>query len=87
MGAKSLKENETGQVKETVEKREKTRKIKYRRRAFPVWLRIIVVIVLAGVALALGLMVGYGVIGNGEAMDVFKKDTWQHIIDIVNKEK
>jgi hypothetical protein len=31
--------------------------------------------------------VGYGVIGDGKPMNVFEKETWTHIIDLVEKEK
>src|SRR5699024_9475616 len=58
---------------------------KPRRRAFPIWLRLVVIILLAAVALASGLMIGYGVIGDGVPIDALKKETWQHIIDIVIK--
>lgn len=56
-----------------------------RRRIFPIWLRIIVVSVLATVALISGLMIGYGVLGDGNALDALRVETWQHIIDIVLK--
>lgn len=32
----------------------------------------------------LGLMIGYGVIGNGTPMDALKWETWQHMLDIIN---
>jgi|SRR5690625_2554412 len=63
-------------------KEERTKK-KPRRRIFPLWLRIIVIPILAAGALAAGLMVGFGVIGDGTPTDVLKVETWQHIIDIV----
>ena len=51
-------------------------------RMFPIWLRILLVILfLAGAAIA-GLMLGYGVLGNGEPKDALKWDTYQHMIDI-----
>lgn len=51
-------------------------------RMFPIWLRILLVILFfAGAAMA-GLMVGYGVLGDGEPKDALKWDTYQHIIDI-----
>ena len=51
-------------------------------RMFPIWLRILLVIlVFAGAAIA-GLMVGYGVLGEGEPKDALKWDTYQHIFDI-----
>lgn len=53
------------------------------RRIFPIWLRLIVIPILCIVALLLGMMVGYGVIGDGSPFDALHKETWQHIIDIV----
>lgn len=51
-------------------------------RMFPIWLRILLVILFfAGAAMA-GLMVGYGVLGDGEPKDALKWDTYQHMIDI-----
>ncbi|RDW22238.1 DNA-directed RNA polymerase subunit beta [Oceanobacillus arenosus] len=58
---------------------------KPRLRIFPIWLRIIIVLILAAAALVLGLMIGYGILGDGVPTDVLKKETWQHIIDIVTK--
>ncbi|WP_068673745.1 DNA-directed RNA polymerase subunit beta [Oceanobacillus sp. Castelsardo] len=58
-----------------------------RRRMFPIWLRIIVVLSLALTALVVGLMVGYGVLGDGNPIDALKVDTWQHLIDIVMEPK
>ncbi|WP_175990040.1 DNA-directed RNA polymerase subunit beta [Bacillus sp. Marseille-Q1617] len=56
-----------------------------RVRMLPIWLRILLVVVLLAASLAIGAMVGYGVIGDGNPTDVFKKETWQHIVDIVMK--
>ena len=58
---------------------------KARVRIFPVWLRIIIVLILAVAALVAGLMIGYGIIGEGTPADALKVETWQHIIDIVTK--
>lgn len=55
-------------------------------RILPIWLRIIIVLALSASALVVGLMIGYGMIGEGTPFDVLKKGTWQHIIDVVNKE-
>ncbi|MGP6138680.1 MULTISPECIES: DNA-directed RNA polymerase subunit beta [unclassified Jeotgalibaca] len=44
---------------------------------------IIFFIVLAAVLFFVGLAVGYSVLGDGEMMDVFKYDTWQHILDYI----
>lgn len=55
------------------------------RRVIPIWLRLIIVLSLSALALVLGLMIGYGILGDGAPLDALKKETWQHIIDIVNK--
>jgi len=52
-------------------------------RLFPIWLRIILVLLLMAGAAAAGLVVGYGIIGDGEPMDALKWDTWTHILDII----
>ncbi|WP_064091912.1 DNA-directed RNA polymerase subunit beta [Rossellomorea aquimaris] len=56
-----------------------------RVRMLPIWLRILLFVLLLAGSLVLGAMVGYGVIGDGNPSDVFKAKTWQHIIDIVQK--
>lgn len=71
----------------TREERKKERLKKPRVRVFPIWLRLILVVALFAVALASGLAIGFGVVGDGNAMDVFDKETWQHIIDLVKKDK
>ena len=68
-------------------KQEKLQSKKPRRRIFPIWLRIIVVLLFSAVALVAGLMIGYGIVGDGEPTDALKFETWQHIIDIVNKQE
>ncbi|PPA69577.1 DNA-directed RNA polymerase subunit beta [Jeotgalibacillus proteolyticus] len=54
-------------------------------RRFPIIVRLLIVIILAAGCLILGLMVGYGVIGDGNPMDALKKETWTHILDIVRQ--
>lgn len=51
-------------------------------RMFPIWLRIILCIILLVGAAAAGLMVGYGVLGDGAPKDALKWETYQHILDI-----
>lgn len=58
-----------------------------RIRLFPIWLRIILVLLILAVAMVLGVMVGYGVLGDGEPSDALKWSTWQHIIDIISGKK
>lgn len=86
MVANSVREEKHEEAK-TKEKSRRKRKTKLRTRKFPIWLRIIVVLLLFAGCLVLGLMVGYGVIGDGTPTEVLEKSTWQHIVDIINKEK
>nr|WP_042144254.1 DNA-directed RNA polymerase subunit beta [Paucisalibacillus sp. EB02] len=60
---------------------------KPRLRIFPIWLRLIIVVALCVAALGVGLMFGYGGLGDGEPRDALEWETWQHIIDIVYKER
>lgn len=61
------------------------RKKRGRIRMFPIWLRLLLLIVSTGIALILGAMVGYGIVGDGQPLDVLDPSTWQHIVDIVVK--
>ncbi|MFJ7745037.1 DNA-directed RNA polymerase subunit beta [Peribacillus sp. NPDC097295] len=56
-----------------------------RVRFLPIWLRLLIIMGLIIIALIAGSLIGYSVIGGGQATDVFKKSTWTHIIDIVNE--
>lgn len=47
-------------------------------------LRIVIVIIVIVVAAVIGAMIGYGVIGDGEPMDVLDPSTWTHVFDIMN---
>ena len=60
-------------------------KQKVRVRLFPVWLRVIVIILLMALSIMAGAVVGYSVMGSGKASDTFKKETWTHIVDLVNE--
>lgn len=77
---KEKQEKKEQRNKQLAEKRQNKRPV---RRVFPIWLRIIVVLVLSCVALIAGLMVGYGVLGGGAPTDALKFETWQHIIELV----
>jgi DNA-directed RNA polymerase subunit beta len=57
-----------------------------RVRLFPIWLRIVILVVLILLCTLSGAVVGYGVLGNGKIADVFKGSTWTHIRDLVEKE-
>jgi lipopolysaccharide/colanic/teichoic acid biosynthesis glycosyltransferase len=82
---KAEKDPEKAERKEQRKKQkaEKKKNKKPKRRIFPIWLRIIVVILLCALALMFGLMVGFGVIGDGNPTDVLDPDLWRHIVDIV----
>lgn len=90
---KSGKSSEVKQSTATTRKAQKKKQKEERKnkiprsRIFPIWLRMIVILLLAVSALVAGLMIGYGVIGDGNPTDVLKKETWQHIIDLVIKDK
>lgn len=56
----------------------------YRTRLIPIWLRLVIVLFLFLLAAIFGLMIGFGVIGDGEPMDALKWSTYQHILDIMN---
>lgn len=58
-----------------------------RIRLIPIWLRILIVLLAIAAAVALGLMFGYGVLGEGKAVDALKPDTWKHILDIIRGEE
>ncbi|MET3697083.1 DNA-directed RNA polymerase subunit beta [Bacillus oleivorans] len=55
-----------------------------RIRLIPIWARVLIVLLLIVLCVMTGLMVGYGVIGEGNPTDVLKWETWQHVIDLVN---
>lgn len=54
-------------------------------RLLPIWFRLIIVAVLIVFMVIIGAMIGYGAIGGGHVIDVFKISTWTHIGDIVKK--
>ena len=69
---------------EKAEMKEKKKTWWVQIRLFPIWLRIILVSALIFGAMAAGLMIGYGYIGDGEPKDALKWETWQHILNILN---
>ncbi|WP_249260811.1 DNA-directed RNA polymerase subunit beta [Virgibacillus pantothenticus] len=77
--------NGQDRVKQQSKQTENKKNRRPRVRIFPIWLRIIVTLLFCIIALVVGLMIGYGVIGDGVPTDVLKTETWQHIIDIVTK--
>lgn len=47
-------------------------------------LKILLVIALIIILFVVGTMIGYSVIGDGKATDVFNKEVWTHILDFLN---
>ncbi|WP_338471011.1 DNA-directed RNA polymerase subunit beta [Niallia sp. XMNu-256] len=58
---------------------------KIRLRLIPIWLRVLIVFVLILFSIMAGAAVGYGVLGDGNALDVFNRSTWTHLLDLVEK--
>ncbi|HJF34169.1 MAG TPA: DNA-directed RNA polymerase subunit beta [Sporosarcina psychrophila] len=71
---------QNGRVEETPPKKQFWVQI----RILPIWLRVILVLLLLAGAAYLGAVIGYSSIGDGEPGEVFKKETWTHIMDIIN---
>jgi hypothetical protein len=69
--------------KENLTMRERREKI--RVRLIPVWVKVIIVVLLLFVSALAGTIVGYGFIGNGKPSEALQKETWTHILDIINK--
>ncbi|QPC47689.1 DNA-directed RNA polymerase subunit beta [Mangrovibacillus cuniculi] len=81
----SLLEKKPIPEEKTREEKRKERKI--RVRLFPIWLRVLLFLLLLLISIVSGVLIGYGVIGDGSPSDALSKETWQHIIDLVVKEK
>ncbi len=79
------KQKEAAKQEKKAEKKEKkeTKSKRGRIRLIPIWLRLIIVIVILFLSLITGAMIGYGVVGDGNMMGVFERDTWFHIYDII----
>lgn len=66
---------------QTVEKT--TRKQKRQSvRKYPIRLRMAIFLVLSFIAVLVGTMIGYSVLGDGSAFSVFRPSTWTHIFDL-----
>ena len=77
---------ESVKAEKKAKQKDETRPSRWVRvRMLPIWLRILLFILLLAGSLVLGAIIGFAGIGNGNAADVFKAETWQHIIDIVVK--
>jgi Na+-transporting methylmalonyl-CoA/oxaloacetate decarboxylase beta subunit len=83
--AKAATREDVKKAKKTKEEQvKKTERI--RVRIIPIWARILLVLVFMAVSALVGIVIGYGVIGSGNPADAFDQSTWQHIIDLVEKE-
>lgn len=81
------KNNKKRKARKKEERKNNLKRKRIRIRKFPILLRILVVLVVLCISLLLGVMFGYGVLGDGNMLDALDKATWQHIIDIVKKEE
>lgn len=73
------------QKQEEKEQKKAARKVKKQVRLIPIWAKFLIVFALMIVSLFSGAMIGYGVLGDGNALDVFKPSTWTHIYDLIYK--
>jgi hypothetical protein len=63
----------------------KANKAKARPWLTGIWtvLRFLLIPFLCVAAVAIGLYAGYSVIGDGQGADVWKLETWKHLIDLI----
>lgn len=83
--ASRIKRKEEQRLLEEEEKERHSYPYKRERiRLIPIWLRLIIIVVLGGAALMAGLIIGFGVIGNGDNVwDVLNPELWYGIIDTI----
>lgn len=83
---KTMDQSNVSQRKRSNKNQENAKKTKYlfRIRLIPIWLRVVIVLLLWFFVVIFGLMIGFSVLGDGNALDVLKWETWQHILDIVS---
>ena len=61
-------------------KREKEGRI----RLIPIWLRLVIILLLAFIAMIVGAMIGYGIVGDGtNPFEIFNPETWYQIYDMI----
>ncbi|HEX5564246.1 MAG TPA: DNA-directed RNA polymerase subunit beta [Sporosarcina sp.] len=82
--ASRVKRSQQKKQKSEEEEAVSKRRIWVQIRLFPIWLRIVLVLLLIAGAAILGAIIGYGYVGDGVPSDVLKKETWTHILDIIN---
>ncbi len=65
------------------------RKVRRERRkksggtGIPAWIKIMIIPVLLFLSVVTGAIVGYSVLGDGSAGDVFDLKTWKHMYDLI----
>ncbi|OLS41145.1 hydroxymyristoyl-ACP dehydratase [Bacillus sp. MRMR6] len=79
---KKIKEEESS--KTTAAVRPNTYK-RVRIRLIPIWLRVLLLVMMIVVSVIGGAAVGYGILGDGQAGDVLKQSTWNHILELIEK--
>jgi len=82
--ASRVARNQQKKQKSVNEETSNKRRIWVQIRLLPIWLRVVLVLLLLSGAAVFGAMIGYGYVGDGNPSDVLKKETWTHIIDIIN---
>ncbi|GAK05064.1 hypothetical protein JCM19037_3531 [Geomicrobium sp. JCM 19037] len=80
----SMEENDKKQTRKERRKEKRAEKRGRRIRAFPIWLRLLIVALLFIVALVLGLLFGYNIIGGSEGFDILQWETWTDLYDYIN---
>lgn len=80
---KAKAEHKKKKVKKEKKQPELTKEIFLSRLASTGIKLLIFFIIIIFVAI-IGLMIGFGVIGEGNPVDALKWETWQHILDIIN---
>jgi len=58
-----------------------------KERSVSVWLLLVVFGSFCLMAIILGAVIGYGLIGDGAPLDALRYDTWRHIFDLVTENK
>jgi hypothetical protein len=61
--------------------KKQSKKLVHRR--FPLAVRLLLFIYIAIIIFFVGLMIGYGILGN--PIDIFRIETWEHIINLTGE--
>jgi len=69
---KAQKNKAKQEREEAATSEERPKRLKWRVRLIPIWLRLIIILAIMIVAAVAGAMFGYGVLGDGNPIDVLK---------------